>query len=101
MRVVAMLAAAAVALTPVVAAAEDEEVVAPTTDVQQPVNSTWFDLGIDVIGVPHNPGAAKAFISRLAPVSQEAIVGACLTYMQHPESVQSPETYAFCINLTG
>jgi hypothetical protein len=102
MRVVAMLAAAAVvALTPVVAAAEDEEAVAPTSDVQQPVNSTWFDLGIDVMGVAHTPGAAKAFISGLAQVSQEAIVGACTTYMQHPETMQSPETYAFCINLTG
>ena len=59
---------------------------------------TTFDLGIDVSGVPHDPTSVRSFINGLAPVTQSAIMGACETFMEHPDSIESPDTYAFCAN---
>jgi hypothetical protein len=61
-------------------------------------NDTTFDLGVDVTGVAHTPAAARGYLSSLAPQTQSAIMGACETFMAHPSTAQSPETYAFCSN---
>jgi hypothetical protein len=96
----AAFAAAAIAILPTFALADDtpptDNGLTESTDTS-PGNTT-FDLGIDVSGVPHNPTAVRSFITGLAPVTQSAIMGACETFMANPDTVQSPETYAFCSN---
>ena len=69
-------------------------------ETSQPANpgDTTFDLGVDVSGVPHDPTAVRSFLSGLPATTQSAIMGACETFMEHPDSIQSPETYGFCSN---
>jgi threonine dehydrogenase-like Zn-dependent dehydrogenase len=95
----AAFAAAAFAILPTFALAdivEDNNGV--DTSASASPTDTTFDLGIDVTGVPHDPLAVKSFISGLAPAAQSAVMGACESFMEHPDSIQSPETYAFCSN---
>jgi hypothetical protein len=100
------LFAASAALTlcaawPVLADEDVPDDAAPPVVVQDVGNNTTFDLGIDVSGVAHNPAAVHAFMLGLAPVTQDAIMGACATFMDYPVTAQSPETWAFCANTSG
>src|SRR4051812_19195414 len=92
-------AAVALAVLPNLALADDgdnlsDNGLAPSFDTW----ATTFDLGIDVTDVAHTPAAARAFLSGLPAPTQSAIMGACENFMAHPDSVQSPETFAFCSN---
>jgi hypothetical protein len=83
---------------PVGAAADDDDAVPQPAFIQDVGNDTTFDLGIDVRGVGHNPAAVQAFILGLEPATRYAIMSACVTFMDHPVTAQSPETGAFCAN---
>jgi len=95
----AAFAAAAFAILPTFALADivDDNNGVETSASSSPTDTT-FDLGIDVSGIPHDPAAVRSFIGGLAPAAQSAIMGACETFMEHPDSIQSPETYGFCSN---
>jgi hypothetical protein len=96
----AAFVAAAFALLPTFALADDivdDNNGVETSQPSDPVDTT-FDLGVDVSGIPHNPTAVRGFLSGLPAATQSAVMGACETFMEHPASIQSPETYAFCSN---
>ena len=97
----AAFAAVAFAVLPSLALADDiitNEDNGLDSSVPTIPNDTTFDLGIDVVGVPHTTVAVKNFLSGLEPDTQSAIMGACETFTEHPATAQSPETTAFCSN---
>ena len=69
---------------------------AALTYPDEPRSGINFDLGIDVSGVPLNARAVDGYIASLEPETQAAVVGACQTYMQYPESAKALETLSFC-----
>jgi hypothetical protein len=95
----AAFAAAAFAILPTFALADivDDNNGVETSQPAVPTDTT-FDLGVDVSGVPHDPAAVRSFLSGFPATTQSAIMGACETFMEHPDSIQSPETYGFCSN---
>jgi hypothetical protein len=72
-----------------------------TTDHQMNGPDTVFDLGIDITGVPHSLADVKGYLATLAPVTRDAVVHACATFMAYPSSAQEPETLAFCSIAVG
>jgi hypothetical protein len=95
----AALAAVALALLPTLSFADDSDTPQPDNGLNPGIDdSATFDLGIDISGVTRTPAAVHAFIGTLPAASQSAVMGACETFMEHPESIQAPDTYAFCSN---
>jgi len=95
----AAIAAAVFAVMPTFALADivDDNNGLETSEPANPGDTT-FDLGIDVSGVAHDPTAVRAFLGSLPAATQSTIKGACETFMEHPDSIQSPATYGFCSN---
>ena len=60
-----------------------------------------FDLGVDVTGVAHTPGAVSGYLTSLAPVTRAAVLNACDTFMANPETAQGDNTIAFCSVAVG
>jgi hypothetical protein len=65
------------------------------------VPDTTFDLGVDVTGIPHTPGAVKAYLGSLAPETREVLQSSCQHYMQTPDSARDTATIGFCSVVVG
>ena len=93
----AALAAIVLSIAPALALADDADT--DGSDYNSPItapDSTVFDLGVDISGVPHTAAAVHSFISGLEPQSQSAVMDACEHYMVAPSSAQSIDTLGFC-----
>jgi hypothetical protein len=71
---------------------------APVSRNTDALFDTTFDLGFDVSGIPHDPADVKAFILGLPSDWQLKVLTACGHFIQQPNQIKSPETYAFCMN---
>jgi len=59
-------------------------------------DTTWFDLGIDLVDVQRDAGSVKIYLASLPAVTRTALTSGCADIMKHPWTAQSPLTLSFC-----
>jgi hypothetical protein len=66
-----------------------------------PYDTTTFDLGVDVGGVPLTKQGVNQFLQTLSPEGQYILVSTCRNYLGEPAQVRNPRTLDFCQVLIG
>ena len=102
----AVAAAAVISLAAVPAFADDVDQTdnsgfATDTFAAPAAPDTTFDLGVDVTGVAHTPGAVRAYLGSLEPETRAVIQSTCEHYMENPSSVRDTTTIGFCSVVVG
>jgi hypothetical protein len=69
---------------------------ASAAPVQLISDSTNFDLGTDVSGIPLDAPDVNAYVAGLAPETRVVIQDSCANYLRNPADTRSPNTLPFC-----